>query len=504
MKYIKKIPFILFVFVFTLLMALPTFIRSQFGELELDQLVFVILGNNAGANFDVVWQYVSHAIPYILFMLVVFIAYFFLAKYEFIIKYKFFNRSGAMTARVTLGKKSTIVLVVLSFSLLFIRYNNDFEIAAYVNNRLNAGKLFEDEYVKPDSVEINFPDKKKNLIYIALESINTGFSSMNLEGYPEPINLLPRLTELSENQTYLKEDEYGNGLKQIKGTTWTIGSLVGQTAGVPLMGPIGLNTFGSNGVFLPGIITIGDILEENGYNNYFAIGSDAAFGGRDVYYSTHGNYELLDLNHWRNIGKVPSDYNVFWGIEDAKLFEYSKEKLLEISKDDTPFNFSMLTVDSHFEDGYTDEACEIKYQEQYANAIECSDYLVVDFIKWIQEQDFYDNTTIVLVADHSTMNGYFIEQSNNNDDMLYNLFLNLDFDVEESKTSGRQATVFDMFPTTLRALNVEIEGNQLGLGVDLFSEYPTLIEQFGYDELTSELSKKSNYYEREFFKNISK
>ena len=52
-----------------------------------------------------------------------------------------------------------------------------------------------------------------------------------------------------------------------------------------------------------------------------------------------------------------------------------------------------------------------------------------------------------------------------------------------------------MFPTTLASLNVKIKGNKLGLGVNLFSDEKTLVEQFGLEFLNQELLKKSFYYD---------
>lgn len=59
----------------------------------------------------------------------------------------------------------------------------------------------------------------------------------------------------------------------------------------------------------------------------------------------------------------------------------------------------------------------------------------------------------------------------------------------------RQFTVFDMYPTTLAAIGAEIEGDRLGLGVNLFSDTPTLLEKYGYYRLNGELGKKSVYYD---------
>ena len=68
----------------------------------------------------------------------------------------------------------------------------------------------------------------------------------------------------------------------------------------------------------------------------------------------------------------------------------------------------MLTVDTHFEDGFRCELCRDDFEgNQYANAFACSSRQVSEFVRWIQEQDFYDNTTIVLNGDHLTMDSDF-------------------------------------------------------------------------------------------------
>lgn len=55
----------------------------------------------------------------------------------------------------------------------------------------------------------------------------------------------------------------------------------------------------------------------------------------------------------------------------------------------------------------------------------------------------------------------------------------------------RKYTTFDDFPTTLAALGVQIEGNRLGLGTNLFSTEKTLTEIFGIEKENSELKHRS-------------
>ena len=57
----------------------------------------------------------------------------------------------------------------------------------------------------------------------------------------------------------------------------------------------------------------------------------------------------------------------------------------------------MLTVDTHFEDGYVCDECDDTFGDnQYANVMACSSRRVAEFVKWVQSQDFYENTTIVI------------------------------------------------------------------------------------------------------------
>ena len=59
---------------------------------------------------------------------------------------------------------------------------------------------------------------------------------------------------------------------------------------------------------------------------------------------------------------------------------------------------------------------------------------------------------------------------------------------------NRKFSIIDMYPTILAAMGVKIDGNKLGLGVNLFSGEKTLIEQYGYRKINQEVKKKSRYY----------
>ena len=164
----------------------------------------------------------------------------------------------------------------------------------------------------------------------------------------------------------------------------------------------------------------------------------------------------------------------------------------EISKDDKPFNLTLLTANTHFTDGYLEEDCDKVFDNDYANSFYCSDNLINEFIDWVKEQDFYDNTTIIITGDHLTMQENFYNIDDNYTRTVYNAFINSR--VVPSNEKNRVFTTMDMFPTTLASLGASIEGDRLGLGTNLFSDKRTLAEEYGIQKLNKELKKNSNYY----------
>lgn len=295
--------------------------------------------------------------------------------------------------------------------------------------------------------------------------MEASYSSVYLND--EEVNLIPNLEEIAETNLFFSNTSNFGGAYTAYGTTWTIGSIVAQTAGIPLKLIIEGSTYDHYSSFLPGITSLGDILASEGYNQYFLIGSEGAFGGREIYFTEHGDYEILDYYWAIAEEKIDENYHVFWGYEDKKLYEYAQEKLLELSLSEEPFNFTMLTVDTHAVDGYLDSTCESNYDYQYANVISCSDN-IAEFISWIQQQDFYENTTIILTGDHLTMQKDVINYIDDDSRTIYNAFINSK--VTSDNVNNRAFSVLDMFPTTLASLGVTIKGDRLGLGTNLFSD----------------------------------
>ena len=356
----------------------------------------------------------------------------------------------------------------------------------------------EDNYADPKTVQLTFPEKKRNLIYVFLESMEVSYSDKASGGLFD-VNYIPRLTKISEeNENFSGSDKSvldgGNSLKY---TTWTMGGMFAATSGLPLKIPLELKGVGTNFMntqtsFFSDLTCLGDILEEQGYNMEMSFGSDATFGGRRLCFTEHGGYDFYDWKYYTTNGELPSDYKVWWGFEDEKLFTFAKERLTELGSQEEPFDFTMLTVDTHYPDGYVCQLCGDEYDEQYANVIRCSDNQVADFVEWCQQQPWYENTTIVLSGDHPTMNKEFCSSASYDyRRKCYTAYINAA--VTPERSDYREYATIDNFPTTLAALGVTIEGNRLGLGTNLFSSEDTLIERDGLEFVNTELQKASKW-----------
>ncbi len=403
-----------------------------------------------------------------------------------------------------------IVAFVLALAMLITGATygiKKFELKQLYYAYFKTSTIFEDEYANPKTTQLTFPEQPRNLIHIYLESLENSFLSKDLGGNID-VNLMPELTELAyEGYVFSDTDRKFGGPQEVMGTQWSIASMVNQTSGIPMKMPNDQNQYGSEGNFLPGAWTLMDILTEQGYEQTVMFGADGNFGALKYYYMAHGNTTVFDLGYVRRNRLVPEHYKVWWGFEDDKLYEFAKDELTRMYETGKPFNFMMETADTHRPGGYLSENAPTPYESHYANAIAYSTEQVVEFVRWIQKQPFYENTTIILIGDHLSMDTEFFEEygfEKSYDRSQFNLILNPAPGVDVSNDEifhNRQWCNFDMFPTIMAAMGVKIDGDMLGLGTNLFSGKETLIEKMGVDELNKNLQMKSELFNNEILIN---
>lgn len=467
-------------FAFSVLLALSLrWAISKWAELTVDEIMFQLSHSLKGTGSDFIISYLLWCIlPTVVLTtaLVVFLIIFHK-------KNKFVERMVAYTVPLL-----SVFIIVVSMLVA----NKQFGVTDYLKSNSQSSDFIGNAYVDPNNVKLTFPKKKRNLIYIFVESLEITFSDeAHGGGFKEDV--IPELTDLAATgDNFSENSNLLNGGHSLPGSHYTMAAIVAQTMGLPIKS-IG-NQMGTQESFYGNITNIGDILARENYKQVFMLGSDASFGGRKLYFTEHGNYEIDDYIEARKKGIIPQDYKEWWGYEDEKMFAWAKDKATELASSDQPFNLTLLTADTHFEDGYICGLCRDDFGDnQYANVYACADRQIVDFVKWVQQQDFYEDTTIVISGDHPTMDKDFCNDvSPEYDRRVYTLYINSAAD-RTAAVGKRSYSTFDNFPTTLAAMGVDIQGNKLGLGVNLYSEEQTYIEQMGLSSVREELKKNSDF-----------
>ena len=486
----------LFLFFSILLYFALQYLLQNWSELTVDEILYHIKAPMGGANGHLVQLFLlTVLLPALLLTVLSFLLYLFLKRPEKGGDGTKFPKLRCVTLFI---RKHTLFLFFLFglgfFSVTIANAWDSISLGSYLSSQISSSKFIEENYVDPKTVSLHFPEKKRNLIYIYMESTEMTFMD-KAHGGAFPENLLPELTQLSEEEgeDFSGPGEKRNGGISMPGATWTMGAMFGQSTGLPLKISIEQNSMDSQEHFFPTVTALGDILAEEGYTQKFLLGSVGYFGGRELFMKDHGNVQVEDYSYWKRKNKFPKNYWVNWGFEDEKLFTYAREELTALAKENKPFNLTLLTVDTHFPDGYVCRLCKNTYPDnQYANVFNCTSRQVSEFVRWIQAQDFYNNTSIVISGDHPTMDHDFCNDvPKSYQRKVYTCYLNAAAKVKEKKE--RVYTTFDDFPTTLSALGVEIPGERLGLGTNLFSGEETLTEKYGKKEEKKELEKRSDF-----------
>ena len=361
--------------------------------------------------------------------------------------------------------------------------------------------FFEDNYVDPRGVEVKFPKNKRNLIVIFMESMDSGHIQSKYVDYFNT-NLTPELKKLAyENINFSDNDDIG-GAHQVRGANFTQAGLTAQYCGLPLKLPIESSHFRPDNGFLPDAKCLFEFLAENGYEQTLVNGMPKTFGGLDKFIESHGNIKLMDTWFLQDNNMLkPNDYSEGTKIvKDYSLLEISKQEINRMAATGKPFAFTVMTIDTHVGKQHFDrDRCEKRFGKEdkhnkYKNIFSCQSKILGEFVDWIKAQPFYENTTVVMLADHLLMYDADFTKSMDKKRIM-NIFINPVTKPQNSK--NRTFLSFDIYPTLLEALGADVVGDKLGLGVSLYGNEPTLPErEKSVKKVDKKLDMRSLVYEK--------
>jgi phosphoglycerol transferase len=388
-----------------------------------------------------------------------------------------------------------IVLLLLFISIIYAL--KTIGILDYLRYHIQKSSTIKNNYIDPKKTKVDF-NKKNNLILIFVESLENTFFSKEHGGVwdYEIMNELHEILEDKETVNFFDRDTQ-KGMYMIMGSSFTSSSIFANNSGIPIK--LGLSRRGySKKKYLAGAYSLGELLKDNGYENEVISAASTTYGGFKEFYTQHGDYTIIDNDNINDFGIYPDNNQTGdWGLNDMGLFEVAKKRLDVLSKKNKPFNLQLITIDTHFFDGFIGDYSETKFKRRYENVFATTSRLIKEFVDHVKKQPYYKDTTIVIVGDHQAMQSTFINDKMSKNRTIYNCFIN---PVNKVKESKRLYTPLDLYPTIVSALGADIDGNKLALGANLFSNEKTLAERYGLKKMDNELKKRSKFYDEKILK----
>jgi len=330
---------------------------------------------------------------------------------------KFLNR--AIRALIVffsdLMKKPTAliksIILILSLFFLLITKNGivDGLKEGYMMLTLPKINNFED-VLKNIEVEIsisntNKPPQKINNIFTQKENLKVSAEGKNiviisLESFEESL-LGMNNYRLTQNINKLRHQWSYFPMHSNSGSQWTVASLYTTFTGLPAYF-VGNGNKIFNSTIESKLISITDVLGQSGYEMYH-LSDNATFSGTKDLLRAFGIQNILDETL---DGKYPD------GMKDIDIFNEAK-KILKNSNQSKPVMIYISTITTHHPgrpDSRLNDIVE-KQKSRLETAIAQTDYLVGDFISFLEHEKLLTNTVFYIFPDHSYMGSIDITES---------------------------------------------------------------------------------------------
>ncbi len=437
------------------LVALSLWINKYFGKPNLEQVLYH-LSFGAEGLFESDPALISKFIKWCVVwpILLTFIAY--NIEHPGFIK-KIFHASVPKIKRLfPLMKRGMPVIFLLLATHYWMKQVSGF---AYIKSYFGSD-YFSSNYVPPDRVELK-PNNPKNLVLIYVEGLENTYSDTALFNR----DLLTSLHKLQG----VKFDSF----REAPGTGFTIAGIVATQCGLPLkrVGFLSENNQGRTvKSFLPNATCLSDILSKFGYQNIFMGGASLTFAGKGKFLQDHNYHQMYGREEWAQLGIKESEMEG-WGLRDDDLFEQAKLKLKQLQTANQPFNLTILTVDTHHPRGFVSKKCAKRGVNDFEEIVKCTADEVAEFVNFIKLNGYLKNTNIVIVGDHLAMrNSVYEKLALVPERHIFNNFISAN-----KPEKNREAILhFDLLPTILEFIGIDVIGDRLGLG---YSAFNPLVEQ---------------------------
>lgn len=384
-----------------------------------------------------------------------------------------------------------IIAFVMASALFFVlaiqilRIDDRHDVMMYFDSGSLEATYFDNHYREVRSSQIVFPPRKRNLVMLVLESMESSVTDPNFFGQ----NLIPRLTGMQKKYPHFRK------LFPTEGTLFTMASFSSFLYGAPVILPKRLSLSENPlEVFDPQVPSLLGILEDHGYSVSFILGSDAEHNAMDTLINEDTKQGLLaDLDHFLELDPEAAELTSKWGLPDSYLYDKAKTLLTE-QAEDQPFASIVLTLNTH-NPGVTEPDLPAPFGD-YRDSFYQADIMATDFLAWTARQPWAENTTIIVIGDHpntQTSVGPVALPSDRGKRDVFNMIINAPPNTA-SKAEKAVGSTWDLAPTILESLGAKVPNSRFGLGTSLFSSKKGLIETVGIRHHDHQIVRNSKRY----------
>lgn len=198
--------YILFLLVCILLYAID-YITNVIQVESFSQFLYTMQVGMGGASNTIVQILQGFAQTYLIWIIIATILY--ACFLHLFIQEKHAKKSYRFSNTVLTLNSAALVASVITAGTLVYQVKQGYKalkIDEYFEEQNIVSTLYEDHYTKTDSSLVQFPKKKKNLIYIYLESMESTYADKE-HGGEFVQNLIPHLTQLANDNVDFSEND---------------------------------------------------------------------------------------------------------------------------------------------------------------------------------------------------------------------------------------------------------------------------------------------------------
>ena len=311
-------------------------------------------------------------------------------------------------------------------------------------------------------------ESSPNIILIVWES----FTAKTVNAFKNGVEITPNFNKLKNEGIYFS-DLYATGDRTDKG-------IVGILSGYPAQPVTSIIKVPQKADKLP---NLPELFSQKGYNTSFYYGGELEFANMKSYLMGSGFKHFVSKSNFDS-----KDQNSKWGAHDGVVMNKLSH---ELATEKSPFFSTWLTLSSHepFETPVKTAIEGTDDESLFLNSVHYTDDVIGNFIQQCKQQPFWDNTLIVIIADHGHRLPYSKEKIN--DFRIPMLWLGGALQTKSQIISNTGSQI-DLAKTILNQL--QINSSSFVWSKDLFTEKTNPWAYFSFNNGFGWVKNKKNYF----------